>query len=437
MAVCALSSARVRDTALFNPFWSSEDLADPPSETFYNAAIDNIPHDETPAQSLSLMKTYALLALTAIQYGNIRHMQAYLGRYHTLVEMDSLHDETNWPSTLTAVELEERRRLFWSMYTLDVFSSIVWNSVIRVREQQCNVRYTTELDDLHIDDHGYRFAASSPVSGPSPPGNASGSGASWLQGWNATTDLWRILEHATLKLQSNPTSMKTFLERSVGLEPSPPGAAIQDQVDKFYQNLPACFKDTTEISCDPARDRYGFQAANITATVQLLRMMLLASETNSIEQRCKVVSEVVNAFMRVPVAYLRAISSPLLHHLAGIGSVLGGVLGEPFNEYQYQEVRTVLLSLAQLLENLNHGIHSTKVVQKLRDLILQIDAHMISLQHQSVHVGTSRPVTTTEPSPSQTSNSGNWEELEPYMQLPADLLVDWPWKSGFMHLTGS
>lgn len=170
------------------------------------------------------------------------------------------------------------------------------------------------------------------------------------------------------------------------------------------------------------RDYYGFQAANITATVQLLKMMLLSSETNSIEQRCKVVSEVVDVFMRVPVAYLRAISSPLLHHLAGIGSVLGEVLVEPFNEYQYQEVRTVLLALAQLLENLNHGIHSTQVVEKLRNLVLQIDAHMISLQHRSASTGT-----IIAPSPSQTST--NWEAT---VQLPADLLIDLPWKSGFV-----
>lgn len=137
------------------------------------------------------------------------------------------------------------------MYTLDVFSSIVWSSVIRVREQQCNVQYTTELDDLHIDDHGYRFTTSSPVSGPSPPGSADSSAVSWLRGWNVTTDLWRILEHATSKLQSNRSSMKTFLERSAGLDASSPAAAIQDQVDKLYQNLPACFKDTIEVTCDP------------------------------------------------------------------------------------------------------------------------------------------------------------------------------------------
>ena len=52
---------------------------------------------------------------------------------------------------------------------------------------------------------------------------------------------------------------------------------------------------------------------------------------------------------------------------------LGGVLEEPLDDYQYQQVRTVLLSLAQLLENLDVGMHSVTSAQKLRDLVVQID----------------------------------------------------------------
>lgn len=138
------------------------------------------------------------------------------------------------------------------MYTLDIFSSIAWGGMIRVREQQCNVQYTTELDDLQFDDYGYRFNASSPVSGPSGPGSAGGNAVSWLRGWNATTDLWRMLEHAVSRLQNDRACMKTFLERSAGSDSSTPAAAIQEQVDKLYQNLPACFKDATEAGRDPS-----------------------------------------------------------------------------------------------------------------------------------------------------------------------------------------
>lgn len=111
--------------------------------------------------------------------------------------------------------------------------------------------------------------------------------------------------------------------------------------------------------------------------------MLFASGGGGIEERCKIASDVIDAFTRIPVTYLRAISSPLLHHLAGIGAILGSVFEEPISEDAYQQVRVVLLALAQLLENLEHGVHSTTSAQRLRDLVARIDGYMHSQRDQS------------------------------------------------------
>lgn len=299
------------------------------------------------------------------------------------------------------------------MYTLDIFSCVVFNSVIRSREEQSNVRYTTELDDAYYDNTGYRNEPQSPVNATSPSSHVSP--GSWIHGWNVVTDLWRLLEHVTMKLHSHTKKKRSFLEVATNFEtsPSPSTGTLQAEVDRIYYNLPYHFRDINAMTGDQSKDRYGFQAANITATVQLLRMVLLASEKNTIEQRCQVVSEVVDAFMRIPTSYLRAISSPLLHHLRGIGSVLGGVLEEPIGDYQYQQVRTVLLSLAQLLENLDIGVHSIKSSHKLRHLVAQIDHHMATRQSGA---------TTVYPG----SHSHD-------LQLPQTVLSEWPWKTGFMH----
>lgn len=111
MAVCALTSARANDNALFNPVWDKESLLSTASDSFYNAAIAALPKTESPDQNLDLLRAYALLSLAAMQYGRTREMQAFLGRYHTLVAMDGLHNESNWPQGLTMIEMEERRRL--------------------------------------------------------------------------------------------------------------------------------------------------------------------------------------------------------------------------------------------------------------------------------------------------------------------------------------
>lgn len=111
MAVCALSSGRANDNAIFSPSWDVEELSKVPSKAFYQAAVDALPKTDTPPASLNLMRTYAILSLVAIQYGDPRAMQGYLGKYHALVAMDGLHDEQNWPTGLGIIEIEERRRL--------------------------------------------------------------------------------------------------------------------------------------------------------------------------------------------------------------------------------------------------------------------------------------------------------------------------------------
>lgn len=113
MAVCALVSARVRDQAVFNPSWNLQELSETPSETFYDAAVRYSAgcEDSRPTHTLNTLRCFALLALTAIQYGKIREMQLFLGKYHTFVAMDGLHDESNWPKDIGIIETEERRRL--------------------------------------------------------------------------------------------------------------------------------------------------------------------------------------------------------------------------------------------------------------------------------------------------------------------------------------
>jgi hypothetical protein len=111
MAVCALASARARDGALYPTKWQPSYLQEPPAELFSSAATAALPSDWSKMGDLDWMRTCAVLALVGIQFGNIKMMHQYLGTYHTLVAMDGLHDEKNWPRNINIVEVEERRRL--------------------------------------------------------------------------------------------------------------------------------------------------------------------------------------------------------------------------------------------------------------------------------------------------------------------------------------
>ena len=124
MAVCAIASARARDGALFPGRWDPEHFKNPTSESFFAAAKEAIPQDLSGMRGLDWMRTCALMALYGIQVGRIEIMHQYLGLYHSLVAMDNLHDEKNWPKS-GIVEVELRRRLVSSQHTLYLFISTV------------------------------------------------------------------------------------------------------------------------------------------------------------------------------------------------------------------------------------------------------------------------------------------------------------------------
>jgi hypothetical protein len=136
---------------------------------------------------------------------------------------------------------------------------------------------------------------------------------SWLRGWNFTTDLYRILEHVVdgnRRRFSSANEMTQFWSLFNPLSMSEP--AVMDQVLTKYSALPSQFRETPPTTGDMSKDLFGFQSANIQATLQLLRMVLLSTEEIGVERKCDVAGELLSVFSNVPIEYLKAISSPLV-----------------------------------------------------------------------------------------------------------------------------
>lgn len=85
-----------------------------------------------------------------------------------------------------------------------------------------------------------------------------------------------------------------------------------ERVHSMYAALPPQFRETPPITGDISQDLFGFQSANIQATLQLLRMVLLSAEEVGLDRKCDVAGELLSVFYNVPVEYLKAISSPLV-----------------------------------------------------------------------------------------------------------------------------
>ncbi|KAG8670811.1 hypothetical protein FPOAC1_004045 [Fusarium poae] len=372
MALCALVSGRIRDGSVTNPKWDLEPLHKIPPEIYYDEAKKQL-LNITAESGINVLRAHAILAVAAIQNGKIRDMHQHLGAYHTLVAMDGLHDEANWPAGIGFVEREERRRLFWSIYTLDIYSSVVWGGIIRCSERQSHVLYPSEvIDDEMINDDGTTSEYPVPIETSGRRGDC------WLSGWNFITDLYRVLEHVLTRFRGYRRSVTTnsFLVDMFEDDFTVTKSSVSEKLSRMYLDLPYCFKETPPMTYNAKKDRFGYQAANITATFQLLRIVLFAASGSSIEDRCQIANQVVEAFASIPIAYLLAISTPLLHHIGGIGTILGNVLDEPLGEADYTRVRRVMLSMAQLLENLEVIHRSTSASAKIRSQVSRIDEYM-------------------------------------------------------------
>ena len=438
MAVCALVSARVRDGAVFNPRWDTRTLQEPQPDIFYTEAVRQV-IDVCPRSDLNTLRARAILALAAIQDGKIHDMHEHLGRYHTIVAVEGLHDEVNWPKEIGVVETEERRRLFWSIYTLDVFTSTVWGGVIRSREYQSNVSYPTEVDDDMFDDTGVGITPSSLSTANASPGQgqSNSQNISWIAGRNFVIDLYRMIEHIMMRFSARKSraQRQLLIDEAFQAENLLSQEAVRSSVTQMYVNLPACLKETNPVTSKPRLDRFGFQAADIIATVQLLRMVLLSATGASISEKCQIANEVVNAFIAIPTEYHRAISVPLLFHLGVIGQILLSTLEQPLGENDYRSLREVMIAMVQLLSILE-GLHASRgASQRLRDQIARIDEYMTS-QRRSTRAKKSRPTPvnstvqlTQEPlqeTPYSAFRSTAIDEtlaLSPF-QLPPELLGD-------------
>lgn len=139
----------------------------------------------------------------------------------------------------------------------------------------------------------------------------------WISGWNFTTDMYRILEHAVdSQRRRAPPDNGTTDVWSLFRPAQMAGSWLMDRVLAMYSALPPQFRDTPPVTGDLAHDIFGFQSANIQATLQLLRMVLSSNEDQGVNEKCNVAGQVLSVFSKVPVEYLKAISSPLVCRLA-------------------------------------------------------------------------------------------------------------------------
>lgn len=247
MAMCALSAYRITSGATFSPRNTVEDLR---PDVYLDEALAAIPGNFGDSLEFEYLQAIGIVSLTARERGNTPLMQQYLGLYHGALAEQGFYDEKRWPSDISTIEREERRRLYWHMYRLEVHTSLVLGHAVRCPELQSAIAYPM------LPDHDFTISATD---------------SEWLSGWNFVTDIYRGIEHLISYFKSRRTSVSQE-NRSLStafLLDYDPQEKILGPLAVALSRLPMRFRRAHGISPDVRQNRCGFQTANIICTYQV------------------------------------------------------------------------------------------------------------------------------------------------------------------------
>jgi hypothetical protein len=360
IAMCALSAQHAQQGSLFE---ADEPLANFAASTqpYLDDAMHLVMGQQQPEiLDLEYVRACGFLALFGIQTGDLSMIHKYLGMYHGVCARFSLHDEAQWDDMfeISVCELETRRRLYWAMYKLEVHSACVLGHMIRLPEDQSNVDYPTGL-------HHPAFV----------PGR-DGEFEDWFAGWNTTTDLYRILEHAVTEFRASrrQRTSATPQRQSTG------EFSLHQRLLEIQSRALPQFDQVHDKSTDSGRNRCGFQATNILFTIHMVQMFLA---TGSPARMLEAAKTLLDSAKRIPADYIRAGGVLLLQEMAGFGLMLGAIAAQsstPFAEAE--SLVNIEAALAEFLESRSAASGTAKVLaSRLREQIKQVNIHLISTNH--------------------------------------------------------
>ncbi|KAK2732307.1 hypothetical protein CKAH01_02253 [Colletotrichum kahawae] len=351
---------------------------------YLQEAVRLVPVDfDSP--DIDLIRSYGFLALLGAQEGNTAMIHKYLALYHGMSARFSLHDESRWPIGMTECDREVRRRLWWALYRLEVHTACVLGSLVRCPEAHSDVGYPCGT-------HHSAFI----------PGR-DGKFENWFEGWNLTTDLFRVLEHAISDFRARKQNRGSVLHNNHGPSKS---REISETLSKIQTELLPHFGSATTRSSDSGRNRCGFQAANILCTIHLARMLSTISEGDDLHAACQTAQEMMQNMEAMPLEYIRAGGSPIVQQLAGVGHMLISVtVKHNLSQSDHDDFKGVFTSMVDFLGRLeNYSNVAVTAKQRLMSRLTDVDRR-VSASTQEITTDT-RPQLAWSPFSDNMSNNG-------------------------------
>ncbi|SGZ13293.1 BQ5605_C028g10560 [Microbotryum silenes-dioicae] len=363
LSLCAVASARWREcgpSTIFVPPPELSHLNRPPPdvpEEFLDAARRTIRIGPISGQRHAFddIRASGLLTIAAVQFGLFDELAYWMGVYFAMAGQNNLHSEQMWPNDLSVVERDEMRHLVWLIYQHDVYTSVVVGGPILHREVQVDVSYPTEMPDV-----------------PS---------SYWIEGWNKTSDVYRLLEHACNAYRN--VSHASALTRPLLVSPNQGHAStlLTGAIEALRKSLPRWCTQFRPVP--PGQEiqlhRLNFTALNLLLTFQNASIISLCARNGfTTEEGVAVALQLVKSLNQVPAEYLQAMNMPLFYQLIGVGIVLqSGAAPAVTSQSTLISVQSILRDMSRIIKLLaaNGGTQSNLIM----NAALVLDKHIADL----------------------------------------------------------
>lgn len=246
MSLCAVGAQTAAIGAVFD-----DTLLDgfdtPDSSRYFEEAVSQIPQSITQSHDLDYLRSYGLLAVYSLRAGSHGDLVRYLGLCHASIAHHKFHDESLWPKKISTMETDDRRRLFWCIYRLEVHSSCVLGHIVRMPESQIFVLYPRITADMDTETQA------------------------WTAGWDYITDLFRLLEYAIFSLRG--CKSRSALLTALCDRPSP--STLLDSLAELRDARPHILLGLSEQDSQLQSNRCKYMAVQIACTETLVTTMAL------------------------------------------------------------------------------------------------------------------------------------------------------------------
>ncbi|OBS15183.1 hypothetical protein FPOA_13925 [Fusarium poae] len=281
MALCAVSAQSLTLKAVFDSALLDDANAHD-SDTYFTEAVSHVPTRVPDSNDLDYFRTFGLLAVYSLKSGNKSDLHRYLGLCHALIAQNGLQNESYWDCSISLAEVDDRRRLFWCVYRLEVHSACVLGHIIRLPEAQISA---------------------------------------WTAGWDYITDLFRLMEYTILNLRQQNHAKAVF----TALRDRPSPEALLESLKHLKANKPFILRLLSHPHDELQSNRCKYMAVQITCTEALVNIMALLHCHAPVSDVIKVAEDFLHEISEASLIMFKVASSQIVQQLLEIGCGIHGV----------------------------------------------------------------------------------------------------------------